>query len=171
LITSGGFDDRYCLLLNNNGQAVANWQTDPLQFRIKPKAGYRYQICGWAKAETPEAAHIGISWYQGTPVQYNKNKLAEYMQKNYLAFSRKYNVPLMATEFGSIGIAQENSRARWTEDVLELFNKYKINYTYWCYSQRYGWGIDFALYLKNPFRLDRVYYKYSKLLKVLARSF
>lgn len=167
--TDFGFDDSFSLSLNNPAQKIANWQTDPMQFCIKPKPDCRYAIEGWAKSALPESAHIGLSWYRGIPENYDQAYLNQIMIERYVQFARDNHVPVMITEWGSVGVAREIDRARWTKDMLVILKKNGLHHTYWCWSQKHGWGIDFGLILKASEDPTQTYYRYRRLLKVMVQ--
>jgi hypothetical protein len=58
-----------------------------------------------------------------------------------LAFKEKFNVPILCGEFGCIAKADPQTRVNWTNDVVSLFKKHGISYTYWSYK-----NMDFGLY-------------------------
>jgi len=58
-----------------------------------------------------------------------------------LAFKEKYNVPILCGEFGCIAKADPETRINWINDLISLFKKHRISYTYWTYK-----NMDFGIY-------------------------
>jgi hypothetical protein len=54
----------------------------------------------------------------------------------YVWFSETFNVPIFCGEFGVYKdcLDKDLGGLDWITDVLELFTKYRINYTYHCYN-------------------------------------
>lgn len=171
LETTEGIDDNFCISLENPSQELANWTLDPRQFFIEPKPGCKYEMECWAKTANGNELWVGISWYQGKEVKYDIKYLEELVSKNFVSFGQQYNVPIYISEFGSVAFAEISSRENWTKDILKVFTKHNINYSYWCYNGKYGWGYDFGLRLKNPFALEQDLITYQPLLKILEKDF
>ena len=72
--------------------------------------------------------------------KWNKNTL-EAVMKNVLDFKNKYSVPILCGEFGCIVKARPETRKKWISDLMSIFKKHKISYTYWSYK-----NMDFGLY-------------------------
>jgi hypothetical protein len=171
LETAKGVDgDDYALSIQNDQQQLANWNTDPKQFLIRPKPKYSYTMQAWVQG-TPDSFWLGVSWYKGNKVVYNKKYLEKIISENYLSFAKENNVPLYVSEFGSVAYADLDSRVRWTKDVLEIFKENNISYAYWDYNGKYGWGYDFGLKLKDPYRFDKEFIEYKELLKLNKEYF
>lgn len=164
-----GRNDTYCLSLENQFQEVANWNTDPKQFFIKPVKNAAYTIQCWVQGQ-PNSYWIGISWYKGQKIVYNKNYLEKIISENYLVFACKENIPIFVSEYGTVAFAELNSREKWTKDAIAIFDKYGISATYWCYNSKYGWGYDFGLILKNPFSKAEDYLEYKPLLEIIGEK-
>jgi endoglucanase len=65
----------------------------------------------------------------------------------YLAFGRKYNVPLYLGEFGLINHCFKNDKGglEWTADMLDILKKNRVHFTYHVYHEDnfglyYGYG-------------------------------
>ncbi len=171
LETTEGVNDKYCISLENRSQQIANWTLDPRQFYIEPKPGCEYEMECWIKTANGNALWVGISWYQGKEIKYDIKYLNELVSKNFVSFAKEQNVPIYISEFGSVAFAEMASRETWTKDILKVFGKHNINYSYWCYNGKYGWGYDFGLRLKNPFALEQELIKYQPLLEILEKDF
>jgi aryl-phospho-beta-D-glucosidase BglC (GH1 family) len=72
--------------------------------------------------------------------EWNKEALERAMTP-VLAFKEKFNVPILCGEFGCVAKADPQTRVNWTNDVVSLFKKHGISYTYWSYK-----NMDFGLY-------------------------
>ena len=58
-----------------------------------------------------------------------------------LDFKEKHNVPIFCGEFGCVVHGSPETRQNWTNDIIALFKKHKISYTYWNYK-----NLDFGIY-------------------------
>jgi aryl-phospho-beta-D-glucosidase BglC (GH1 family) len=75
-------------------------------------------------------------------------------------FKAKYNVPVLCGEFGIIAKASPATRKNWIHDIMTIFKKHGISFTYWTYKNM-DFGInDFTEKYKgnpnyeNPGRFD-----------------
>ncbi len=168
---SGGVSTSYCLSIDNPYQEIANWNIDPKVFYIKPSSGSVYEISYWVKPEQPDGYYAEIGWYQGTKVKYDRAYLKNIIEKNYLDFARKYDVPVYVSEFGSFAFANLPSRERWTTDILAVFQELDFNYAYWIYNNKYGWGYDCGVIIKDPFKPDLEMFRFKPLIEILSRDF
>ena len=82
--------------------------------------------------------------------EWNKSALRESL-KPVLDFKKKYNVPVLCGEFGTIALAYPHTRQNWLKDVIDLFSENDISYTYWNYKNMDFGLLDFTdQYKDNP---------------------
>ena len=82
--------------------------------------------------------------------EWNKQALLETL-KPVLKFKKKFNVPVLCGEFGSIVLANPQTRQNWLKDLIEIFIENDISYTYWNYKNMDFGLIDFTeQYKGNP---------------------
>ncbi|HDQ26092.1 MAG TPA: glycoside hydrolase family 5 protein [bacterium] len=77
-----------------------------------------------------------------------------------LEFKEKYNVPVYCGEFGCVVLAAPETRKRWTSDLISLFKKHSISFSYWSYKNMDFGIVDYTQQYKEnpnypPDRLDR----------------
>jgi len=77
---------------------------------------------------------------------WNKDRL-EGLLKPALEFSQKHGAPLFCGEFGANWRAPRESALNWLGDVLDLFSKHGVSWTYWYYRD-----MDFGIF--DNLRLD-----------------
>lgn len=84
-------------------------------------------------------------------------------------FREKYDVPVFCGEFGCIVVADPQTRKNWTSDMMLIFKKHGISWTYWSYK-----NMDFGIidltenYKSNPnYSTERVD---SNILEVLKNG-
>ena len=81
---------------------------------------------------------------------WDKNALEE-MLKPVIEFKNKYNVPMLCGEFGVFIGAEVQTRTNWLNDLISLFKKHDISYTYWTYKNMDFGIIDYTeQYAENP---------------------
>ncbi len=106
---------------------------------------YYYQISGYMKGfniENDSRAMFSIGFEKSKSgkklVIRNKNYLESEINK-YVEFSKKNNVPLYCGEFGCIRFCYEENKGglNWTNDLMDIFMKNKISFTYHAYHE--GW--------------------------------
>jgi endoglucanase len=119
------------------------------QYRFKVKQGYSYSISGWMKG----VGHLKHSKSQfridfetldpGQEIACRNQHYLEHELLKYLKWTSQYNVPVYVGEFGLYTDCFENHKGglTWVKDVLDLFDKYKLNYTYHAYHEN-----NFGLY-------------------------
>lgn len=66
-------------------------------------------------------------------IPWNKDRL-EFLAKRYHAFMEKIGIPLYVGEFGINWRGGHYGELKWTKDVLDIFEKYNIHWTYWTYK-------------------------------------
>ncbi|MCE5301136.1 MAG: glycoside hydrolase family 5 protein [Spirochaetia bacterium] len=73
-----------------------------------------------------------------------------------LKFKKKYRVPVLCGEFGCVAHARPRTRANWTNDVISIFKKHRISYTYWNYKNMDFGLVDYTRkYAKNDNYADK----------------
>ncbi len=83
--------------------------------------------------------------------QYWSKKDLEKMVDEIVKFRDKHDVPVLCGEFGCVAHATPATRLNWTRDIISIFKKNRISYTYWNYK-----NMDFGLwdytdkYAKSP---------------------
>ncbi len=81
---------------------------------------------------------------------WDKDALEE-MLKPVLEFKNKYNVPMLCGEFGVYVEAEVQTRTNWLKDLILLFKKHEISYTYWTYKNMDFGIVDYTeQFAKNP---------------------
>jgi endoglucanase len=111
-------------------------------FRFIVKQGYSYSISGWMKGEdinTDASCMIRMDFEtspSGSIVTHRDKNYLEAEVKKYLAFSQKNNVPMYCGEFGVINNCFAGKGGlQWVNDMLDIFNKYSVHYTYHSYHE------------------------------------
>jgi endoglucanase len=134
-----GHNDKLCIMMSGSTDD-ANANSNAYRFRVKQ--GYSYQVSGWMKGIdiNPDAncmirLDFETSPSNGKVTVRDKNYLEEEVKK-YLAFGQKNNVPLYCGEFGVIsGCFAGKGGLKWVNDMLDIFEKYKVHYTYHSYHE------------------------------------
>jgi len=83
---------------------------------------------------------------EGSRGVWDKNRL-EGVLMPAVEFSQKHGVPLFCGEFGANFRAPRESLLNWLRDVLSLFSKHGVSWTYWYYKD-----MDFGIF--DNLRLD-----------------
>jgi len=98
-----------------------------------------------------EAEPIYANFFKhGIERYWDKNALED-MLKPVLDFKNKYNVPMLCGEFGMFINADVESRFNWLNDLISLFKKHDISYTYWTYKNMDFGIVDYTeQYADNP---------------------
>ena len=69
------------------------------------------------------------------------------IESNFLEvvhYAKKYNLPIVCSEYGCSAAVQKDDRIRWMKDVNTLFERYGIASTYW------AWGRgEMGIFLRN----------------------
>ncbi|MBY9008357.1 MAG: glycoside hydrolase family 5 protein [Candidatus Lokiarchaeota archaeon] len=66
-------------------------------------------------------------------------------------FQQKHNVPILCGEFGCIAYAHPKTRQNWLSDLMTLFHKNDISYTYWNYKNMHFGLCDYTVgFQDNP---------------------
>ncbi len=92
------------------------------------------------KEELEKKDNSFASFFVEQDKYWDKSEL-EKLILNTVRFKEKYKVPVLCGEFGCIAKATPATRKNWTRDVIEIFKKYGISYTYWNYK-----NMDFGIY-------------------------
>jgi endoglucanase len=145
---SGRFDLSMDEGHNDNFSIVVSGTTDDANinsnsYRFKVKQGYHYSASGWMKgididAEAKCLIRLDFETSPSNGKITGRNK--EYLEgevKKYLAFGQKHNVPLYCGEFGVISgcFAPGKGGLNWVSDMLDIFEKYQVHYTYHSYHE------------------------------------
>ncbi len=100
-----------------------------------------------------QPVHFTFNWlpgsdYPGKILGKNWNKSAiEKIMEVFVAFSKKMDMPLFCGEFGVASRCDCCAKEyKWVEDVLSLFKKYGIHWTYWTYKSVKGMDVPDGLY-------------------------
>ncbi|MFL5729467.1 MAG: glycoside hydrolase family 5 protein [Cytophagaceae bacterium] len=134
-----GHEDKLSIVLSESTDD-ANTSSNDYRFRVRQ--GYSYSVSGWMKGEdiNPESVcmirlDFETSPSKGKTTGRDKEYLEEELKK-YLAFGEKNNVPLYCGEFGVINNCfQGKGGLQWVNDMLDLFEKYNVHYTYHSYHE------------------------------------
>jgi aryl-phospho-beta-D-glucosidase BglC (GH1 family) len=91
----------------------------------------------------------------------------EKLLKPVFDFRDKYNVPIFCGEFGCIVVADPKTRKNWTSDIITIFKKHNISWTYWSYKNMDFGIVDLTeIYKNNPnYSKDRIDYNILESLK------
>ncbi|MFX1283521.1 MAG: glycoside hydrolase family 5 protein [Promethearchaeota archaeon] len=79
-------------------------------------------------------------FFERQDIEWNKSELEKAITP-VLAFKKKHNVPILCGEFGCVAKADPETRKNWLTDVISIFQKHQISYTYWSYK-----NMDFGIY-------------------------
>jgi endoglucanase len=88
---------------------------------------------------------------------WNRKKM-ESILRRYVKFQQKYRIPIYCGEFGVNSRCPDcAAELAWVRDVLEIFKKYGIHYTYWTYKAVAGGLFPDGIYqyLDNPSWINR----------------
>jgi endoglucanase len=119
------------------------------QYRFKVKQGYSYAISGWMKGTGHSHAsksQIRIDFEtldDGQEIACRNQHYLEHELLKYLKWTNEHNFPAYVGEFGLYKDCFENQKGglTWVNDVLNLLDKYNLNYTYHSYHEN-----QFGLY-------------------------
>ena len=92
---------------------------------------FTHQSASWEKGSS---AWQGTKWYD---TAYEREQITNYVD-GLVEFGKRNNIPEHIGEFGTIGNADMQSRARWTTFVARLFEKNKFSWAYWEFSSLFG---------------------------------
>jgi len=81
--------------------------------------------------------------------KYWSKKDLEKMVSLIVKFSSKHKVPVLCGEFGCVAHAMPETRENWTGDIISLFRKNRISYTYWNYKNMDFGILDYTKKYKN----------------------
>jgi endoglucanase len=134
-----GHDDNFSISISATTDDAS---TNSNAYRFRVKQGYYYSISGWMKGNDINAeANCLIRLDFETSPSHGKitGRDKEYLEqevKKYLAFGQKNNVPLYCGEFGVIsGCFAGKGGLTWVSDMLDIFEKYQVHYTYHSYHE------------------------------------
>ncbi|MDD5259792.1 MAG: glycoside hydrolase family 5 protein [bacterium] len=88
---------------------------------------------------------------------WNRKKMENILQR-YVKLQKKYRIPIYCGEFGvNLRCPDCATELAWVRDVLEIFKKYGIHYTYWTYKAVAGGYFPDGIYqyLDNPPWINR----------------
>ncbi|MBN2718727.1 MAG: cellulase family glycosylhydrolase [Deltaproteobacteria bacterium] len=117
-------------------------------YQIKMEQGKRYRISGWMKGEQiPAGARCMIRLdvnSASVPLHGWDKGFLEQEMNAYLAFGKKYTVPLFLGEFGAITASFEENRGgeKWVADMMDIILKNDLHFTYHSYHEN-----AFGMYL------------------------
>lgn len=120
---------------------------------FRPVKGCSYKASGYFRVcSSNESATIRprVDIYKAESISFlNKDFLRKNI-KSYVDFSEKYNVPVYCGEFGTGSLSFRDNKGgdKWVEDVIDVFNEYRISYNYHTYHEE-----SFGLYLNSTFEL------------------
>lgn len=92
------------------------------------------------KEEVSKVSPQFASFFERQDRDWNKLELEKIISP-VLAFREKYKVPILCGEFGCVVKADQETRKNWINDLISIFHKYRISYTYWSYK-----NMDFGIY-------------------------
>lgn len=72
--------------------------------------------------------------FQSICGSYSDKEMLEKMIVQAYTIAKNHKLQLYCGEFGCIKIAPEKDRLRWYSDIIDIFNKYDIARTCWCYK-------------------------------------
>ena len=138
-----GHEDDDCLTLQA-GQTVASLSNFKIRFACT--SGRTYAVGGWIKTTGLDAAAAGgftLHFFRsanGREIQrYNRQGFEREIAR-WVAFGKEHDVPMNVGEFGLASACYENDRggAAWVADLLELFDVYDLNFTFFSYRGPFG---------------------------------
>lgn len=139
-VTNLGNGDSYCLKLSSTA-GTAGWSNG--YKLVKITTGNKYQVCGDMKTvgvPSTASAHLNLTLYSdkdpnGKTIVARDKELLRSAMLQWMQFGIDNNVPMSVTEVGTINYTFENNKGglNWVTDILDLFNEYSLNFTYWQY--------------------------------------
>jgi endoglucanase len=109
--------------------------------------GHYYQLSGYINVDNVGKnadVRLRLDYYSlnGTIVPLDKSYL-ELRMKRYIDWGKENNVPLYLGEFGVIADGFTNDRGGliWVEDVIDICQKYGINFNYHTYHEYKSFGL------------------------------
>jgi len=110
----------------------------------------RPQDIAGAKEKLQQKDKKFAGFLDGQDKEWNINEL-EKLIKPVFDFRDKYNVPVFCGEFGCIVTADPQTRKNWTNDLMFIFKKHQISWTYWSYKNMDFGIVDYTeTYKDNP---------------------
>lgn len=89
--------------------------------------------------------------------QWDRGRMEKFL-KRYKRLQEKWNIPIYCGEFGvNLRCTECGNELNWVRDVLEIFNRWGIHYTYWTYKAVAGGMLPDGIfqYLDNPSWVNR----------------
>lgn len=161
-VTTDGVNDRFSLgIVGEVGpDGFLGWSSDAHWFRVTP--GNRYRVSGYMKGAGVDArpgdddpGFIGLALDIYADSDSGKagflSRGPDYLEYRFLElfrFGQAHDVPMSVMEFGTIRETVEDADkggARWVADMLGLFEKYGVSYSFWTYH-----GPSMGLFLSEP---------------------
>lgn len=89
-------------------------------------------------------------------IQWNKGRF-DLLAGTYARFMKKYKVPIYVGEFGVNARDDYYGEMKWVRDMLDLFTKYGLSWTYWTYKTvaNYAYPDGIYRYLQDPLWVHR----------------
>ena len=138
-----GHENDDCLTLQA-GETIASLSNFKIRFACTP--GRTYAVGGWIKTSGLGAEAAGgftLHFFhsaEGWEIQpYNRQGFEREIAR-WIAFGEEYDVPMNVGEFGLSSACYENDRGGvdWVTDLLELFDAYDLNFTFFSYRGPFG---------------------------------
>ncbi|OGH98942.1 MAG: hypothetical protein A2X42_09050 [Candidatus Margulisbacteria bacterium GWF2_38_17] len=113
------------------------------KFRFAVRTNYSYSIEGWMKGErinSDAQCQLGIVFEQSPARRQAMPRDKEYLEselKRFIDFGKTNNVPVYVGEWGLYQDCFSSGKGgeSWVSDMLDLFNRYKVHYTYHAYHE------------------------------------
>ncbi|HEX9059554.1 MAG TPA: cellulase family glycosylhydrolase, partial [Clostridia bacterium] len=144
LTADEGHGDKKCLTLS---KATADTNASYNKLRFKVEQGHCYSISGWMKGKgvTSNSCRFRLDFEKspsGSPAMARDRNYLENELKKMFSWGETNNVPLYVGEFGVYKSCFQNDKGgiQWVSDMLDIMNKYNVNYTYHDYHED-GFGI------------------------------
>jgi len=99
----------------------------------------RPENVGNLKEEVKKKDDSFASFLEKQDIYWDKSEIEKLIYEA-VKFQKKYKVPVLCGEFGCIAKGSPQTRKNWTNDVIQIFKKYRISYTYWNYK-----NMDFGI--------------------------
>lgn len=132
VIRSSG--DDHIVFLEGNNWAIDIDALDSLAGKNIALSAHFYQpiqfTCNWMPETKYPGSVLGVKW--------DKKRLHNLI-KAYVDFAKKRGMPLYMGEFGVASRCDIcGSEYGWLEDILKIFEKYGVHWTYWTYKSVKG---------------------------------
>jgi len=160
-----GFQDAFSLEINNQTSQNANFTLDARQFYLLPEKEYEMSV--WVKADANAQYDLGVAWFEGKEVNYDKELIQNFLEINFLHFAKEQQVPVYFSEWGVINFAADFDKERYLADVFQIFNENGMHYAYWSYIEKFDYGYGFGIIQRKPENPGQTFFENTSILQLL----